>query len=111
MSPDRRFILLAHNVQKLFRHSYLAQYSVYDVATTEVFPLTPTPDEAGHPALQYAAWTPRGHALVMVMKSDIYYRPGPRGSFVFRVTRTAKPGLVSHGVPDWLYEGKEKQLI
>ncbi|XP_071447792.1 prolyl endopeptidase FAP isoform X1 [Hetaerina americana] len=104
MSPDRRFILLAHNVQKLFRHSYLAQYSVYDVATTEVFPLTPVPDDPSHPALQYAAWTPRGHALVMVMHGDIYYRPGPRGSLVFRVTHTAKPGLVSHGVPDWLYE-------
>nr|CAI5851533.1 unnamed protein product [Callosobruchus analis] len=33
LSPDQRYLLLAQNVQKLFRHSYLAQYSIYDIHT------------------------------------------------------------------------------
>nr|CAD7459828.1 unnamed protein product [Timema tahoe] len=104
MSPDHRFILLAHNIQKMFRYSYLGQYTVYDIATMDTFPLTPTPDEDGHPFLLYADWAPRGHSLVMVYNYDIYFRPSPRSGQSYRVTDTAIPGVVSNGVPDWLYE-------
>ncbi|CAB3385449.1 Hypothetical predicted protein [Cloeon dipterum] len=105
LSPDHRYILLAHNVQKLFRHSYLAQYTVFDISTTELFPLTPTPEDPTHPYLLHAAWTPKqGHALVIVYEYDIYYRPGPRGNLVYRVTSDAVPGVISNGVPDWVYE-------
>ncbi|GLV36131.1 Dipeptidyl peptidase 10 [Carabus blaptoides fortunei] len=104
LSADQRYLLLAQNVQKLFRHSYLAQYTVYDILTSETYPLTPLPDDEGHPFLLLADWAPRGHSLVMVHNYDIYYRPGPRSSSGYRVTNTAVPGVVSHGVPDWLYE-------
>lgn len=33
LSPDRRYLLLAQNVVKLFRHSYLAQYTLFDIHT------------------------------------------------------------------------------
>lgn len=33
ISADRKYLLLAQNVQKLFRHSYLAQYTIYDITT------------------------------------------------------------------------------
>lgn len=72
----------------------------------EVWPLTPLPEEEGHPFLQLAQWAPRGHGIVMVYNYDVYYRPGPRSSNGYRVTNTAVPGVVSNGVPDWLYEGK-----
>lgn len=73
--------------------------------SSETWPLTPLPDDEGHPFLLLADWAPRGHSLVMVHNYDIYYRPGPRSSSGYRVTNTAVPGVVSHGVPDWLYEG------
>jgi inactive dipeptidyl peptidase 10 len=73
----------------------------------ELFPLTATPDDPTHPYLLHAAWTPKlGHALVIVFNYDIYYRPGPRGNAVYRLTEDAVPGVVSNGVPDWVYEGK-----
>lgn len=31
LSADKKYLLLAQNVQKLFRHSFLAQYTVYDI--------------------------------------------------------------------------------
>lgn len=31
ISADKKYLLLAQNVQKLFRHSFLAQYRVFDV--------------------------------------------------------------------------------
>ncbi|KAG7188926.1 hypothetical protein KM043_008527 [Ampulex compressa] len=104
LSPDQKYLLLAQNVKKLFRYSYLAQYTIYDVNTRETVPLTPHPEKEGHPYLLLAQWTPRGHGLVMVQDYDIYYRTGPMSNTGYRVTNTAVPGILSNGFPDWLYE-------
>ncbi|KAJ0171534.1 hypothetical protein K1T71_013084 [Dendrolimus kikuchii] len=110
VSADRRFLLLAQNIRKLHRHSYLARYTVYDILTTESYPLTPLPDEVGGgvitegPFLLLAAWTPKGHGLITVKDYDIYYRPAPRSSTGYRVTESGVPGTIHNGVPDWLYE-------
>ncbi|XP_037094895.1 dipeptidyl aminopeptidase-like protein 6 [Pollicipes pollicipes] len=32
VSSDQQYVLLAHNVRQKFRHSYIAQYTVYDIA-------------------------------------------------------------------------------
>ncbi|KAJ8870518.1 hypothetical protein PR048_029541 [Dryococelus australis] len=89
---------------QLFRYSYLAQYTVYDIATMDTWPVTPTPDTDGHPYLLYADWAPRGCALVMVYNYDIYFRLSCKASHSYRVTSSAVPGVVSNGIPDWLYE-------
>lgn len=68
--------------------------------------LTPYPEKDSHPYLLLAQWTPRGHGLVMVQDYDIYYRTSPLSNTAYRVTNTAVPGILSNGVPDWLYEGK-----
>lgn len=104
LSPDRKYLLLAHNVKKLFRYSYLAQYTIFDVNTRETLPLTPHPEKEGHPFLLLAKWTPRGHGLVMVQDYDIYYVTSPLSNTGYRVTDTAIPGILSNGFPDWLYE-------
>ncbi|XP_013144764.1 PREDICTED: prolyl endopeptidase FAP, partial [Papilio polytes] len=110
LSADRRFLLLAQSLRQLHRHSYLARYTVYDILTTESYPLTPLPDEVGGgvitegPYLLLAMWTPKGHGLITVRDYDIYYRPAPRSSTGYRVTDTGKAGTIYNGVPDWLYE-------
>lgn len=67
--------------------------------------MRPIPDADDHPYLLLAQWAPRGHSLFMVYNYDIYYRTSPTSHNSYRITRTAVPGVVSHGVPDWLYEG------
>ncbi|XP_041968602.1 inactive dipeptidyl peptidase 10 isoform X2 [Aricia agestis] len=109
LSADRRFLLLAHSLRQLHKYSYLARYTVYDVLTTESYPLTPLPDEVGGvinegPLLLLAMWTPKGHGLITVQDHDIYYRPAPRSSTGYRVTESGRPGTIYNGVPDWLYE-------
>ncbi|XP_033178943.1 inactive dipeptidyl peptidase 10 isoform X7 [Bombus impatiens] len=104
LSPDRNYLLLAYNVKKLFRYSYLAQYKIYDVNTGEIIPLTPHPEKDIHPYLLLAQWTPRDHGLVMVQDYDIYYITSPKSNTGYRVTDTAVPGILSNGLPDWLYE-------
>lgn len=75
------------------------------------FPLRPIPGVVEHPYLLLAEWAPRGHGLVMVQDYDIYYRPSPTSHHWYRITKTAVPGVISHGVPDWLYEGKKIILV
>lgn len=41
----------------------------------------------------------------MVYNYDIYYKTGPKSAQSFRITKTAVPGIIYNGVPDWLYEG------
>lgn len=72
----------------------------------ECIALTPYPEKDIHPYLLLAQWTPRGHGLVMVQNYDIYYSTGPMSNVGYRVTSNAVPGILSNGVPDWLYEGK-----
>uniref|UniRef100_A0A182MX10 Dipeptidylpeptidase IV N-terminal domain-containing protein n=1 Tax=Anopheles culicifacies TaxID=139723 RepID=A0A182MX10_9DIPT len=104
ISADRRYLLLAQNVNKLFRHSFLAQYTVYDIVTSETIPLTINSASEDWPYLLHAEFTPKGQAIVLVYEYDIFYRPSARAAQAHRVTRNAIPGIVYNGVPDWLYE-------
>ncbi len=62
------------------------------------------------PELQWAGWGPTGNSLVFICENDIYYKSDVRSNRTFRITKSGQPGLVYNGVPDWLYEGKEKSL-
>ncbi|KAE8740739.1 hypothetical protein FOCC_FOCC013759 [Frankliniella occidentalis] len=136
VSPDHKYVLLGYNVQKLFRYSFLAQYTIYNIATGDLVPLSPTepppppppahapgplgpvgppgpPNAAlapGPPFLLDAAWAGRGSALLMVYDYDIYYKPSANATRSYRITNSAVPGVISNGVPDWLYEGEDYYL-
>ncbi|XP_055634110.1 inactive dipeptidyl peptidase 10 isoform X2 [Toxorhynchites rutilus septentrionalis] len=104
ISADRKFLLLAQNVKKLFRHSFLAQYSVYDITTSETIQLTTKAEDDEWPFLLHAEFTPKGQSIVLVYTYDIYYKPTARATQSYRLTKTAIPGVIYNGVPDWLYE-------
>lgn len=116
ISTDRKYLLLSHNPRKVYRYSTLAQYTVYDVASSESFQLTPrnnnnrqlVPELTEHswPHLQYASFGPRGHMLVMVYNYNIYYTNGIKSIQTYRITNTGVPGVIYNGIADWLYEGK-----
>lgn len=40
LSPDKRFILVSRNIQRLFRHSNVALYDVIDIETKTEHPIT-----------------------------------------------------------------------
>ncbi|XP_050425787.1 LOW QUALITY PROTEIN: dipeptidyl aminopeptidase-like protein 6 [Adelges cooleyi] len=165
MSPDRKYLLLAHDAQKLFRHSYLARYTVYTISNSQMISVTVNTTETGQnytagqqsvvsqPYFMHVQWnggvrasgdansavdddkaeeedssadgyekpvepvtTPLG--LVAVNSNyDIYYvavlpektadagNLGRRPRGWYRgITTSGVPGIISNGVPDWLYE-------
>lgn len=127
VSPDKQFVMLALRPQKLFRHSFIAMYDIYNVATGERTPLQPSdlpdgsipgfggdqgqgPQQSGggrrrpqQLPLMYATWSPSGHSLAYVFANNIYYRATP-SSPDFPVTSSGIPGSIFNGVCDWVYE-------
>ncbi|XP_062827006.1 inactive dipeptidyl peptidase 10 isoform X2 [Anolis carolinensis] len=100
-SPDLQFLLLACDVQQVFRYSFMARYLIYNVGTRE----TSLPDlpKADTTHLQYAAWGARDNQLVFVLDNDIYYQPGVT-SRAKRITSSGRQGVIFNGISDWLYE-------
>ena len=111
---------MSHNTRKVYRHSTLAQYRVYDIVTGESHSLTPRnnnnqkllPELTEHswPMLQYASFGPRGHMLLMVYNYNIYYTNGLKSLQTYRITSTGVPGVIYNGIADWLYEGRWTSL-
>ncbi|XP_072762346.1 venom dipeptidyl peptidase 4 isoform X3 [Anoplolepis gracilipes] len=100
LSADKKYLLLALNYQKLYRHTYLAHYRIVNLET-----LTETILAANESTpLQLATWGPRGNALIYVHQNNIYYRPEAEVANDYQITSTGEFGTIYNGVPDWVYE-------
>ncbi|XP_041057708.1 dipeptidyl peptidase 4 isoform X2 [Carcharodon carcharias] len=98
VSADEKFVLLESNYSKLWRHSFTASYSIYDLNSREFVTSTSLPQE-----IQYIAWAPVGHALVYVWNNNIYFKTNPT-SQVVNVTDNGEKNKIYNGIPDWIYE-------
>ncbi|XP_059384191.1 inactive dipeptidyl peptidase 10 isoform X2 [Carassius carassius] len=101
VSADKKFILMAYNIQHVFSQSFTASFAIFTVASGEITDLTPSEEDTS--VLQYAAWGPQGNQLVYVFENDIYYKPDV-SSKAMRLTATGRNGMVVNGLSDWTYE-------
>ncbi|XP_028565940.2 inactive dipeptidyl peptidase 10-like isoform X2 [Podarcis muralis] len=101
VSPDLQFLLLACDVQQVFRYSFTARYLIYNLGTRETSNLdVPKADTV---RLQYAAWGAQDNQLVFILDNNIYYQPGV-SSRAKRITTSGRQAVVFNGIADWLYE-------
>lgn len=61
MSADQQYVLLVHDIQKIFHYSYTAKYKIYNVSNEHVFGLE---GPNGSQDLQLAEWGPKGSQMV-----------------------------------------------
>jgi len=118
-SPDNQYVLIRYGEQKLYRHSVLAHFTVYEVATGKTYPVEPPIDK--HPRnpafpelphiLQLAEWSPVGNAIAFVYLNNIFYKQSATSEESIQLTFTgeykqapAAVGPVYNGVADWVYE-------
>ncbi|KAK7154623.1 hypothetical protein R3I94_007828 [Phoxinus phoxinus] len=101
VSPDLNYVLLAYDVRKVYRYSYLASYLIYNLQTREVHELNPP--EVSDCVLQFASWGNHGQQLVYIFENNIYYQPEVKSSSL-RLTSSGQDGLIFNGITDWLYE-------
>ncbi|XP_075211314.1 dipeptidyl peptidase 4 omega [Lycorma delicatula] len=103
LSADKRFLLVGHSYQKLYRHSYLAYYVVINLSTQTLINIS---DQQGTPRqIQLVVWSPVGNALAYVFMNDIYHWPTVELPMQeIRLTRNGRTYIIHNGVPDWVYE-------
>ncbi|XP_039303125.1 dipeptidyl aminopeptidase-like protein 6 isoform X3 [Solenopsis invicta] len=100
LSADRKYLLLALNYQKLYRHTYLAHYRLVNLETGTETILAANESTP----LQLATWAPHGNALIYIYQNNIYYRPEAEVVNDYQITTTGVFGTIYNGVPDWVYE-------
>ncbi|KAJ0005991.1 hypothetical protein NQD34_015885 [Periophthalmus magnuspinnatus] len=101
LSPDLKYVLFAYDVKQVYRHSYMASYSIYNIHTRSVWALDPP--EVGNSVLQYAAWGVQGQQLMYIFENNIYYQSDVKSNSL-RLTSSGKEGVIFNGIADWLYE-------
>ncbi|KAK5646663.1 hypothetical protein RI129_005127 [Pyrocoelia pectoralis] len=99
LSADRKFLLVAHDYQKIYRHSYVAQFTIINLKTFG----TSSINVNGEVILQLAVWGPVGNAIAFVARNNIFYQPSAV-SFSKQLTVDGHIGNVYNGIPDWVYE-------
>ncbi|XP_026326688.1 venom dipeptidyl peptidase 4-like isoform X2 [Hyposmocoma kahamanoa] len=96
-SKDSKYLLMSSQSKKVYRHSSLAKYSLYNL---EKKILT----ELGKGYLQTAIWG-GDHSIAYVQDNNVYYvADSARPDDVTILTNEGVVGQVYFGVTDWIYE-------
>lgn len=97
MSDDEMWILLWTNKEKIYRHSFKADYYVYEVRHNKLTKLS----EAG--GEEIATMSPDARMVAFVKDNNVYVRKMEYGTVV-AVTTDGKRNEITNGVPDWVYQ-------
>lgn len=96
LSADGKYLLLAKNYIKLFRHSFLAQYDILNVENGVITELQVNNNQE---YLLLASWGPVGNALIFNYNRNLYYKPS-----VLEKEVQITDDEYFNGIPDWVYE-------
>lgn len=121
LSSDARFLLLSTNYIKGWRHSYFADYWVYDIKKRVAKPLFESSDdtnkgaadnnlvsnhEKGKGKVALALWSPKGHDVFCIKDNDLYVTKIGQDLSDIKQTRVTHDGSknIINGISDWVYE-------
>ena len=97
LSPSDRYVLVYGNSEKIFRHSFRADYYLYDRKRREIRALSDT-----MPVMQ-PVFSPDGKYIAFARENNLYMHKVDFKTEV-PVTKDGSVGSILNGVPDWLYE-------
>nr|XP_042904478.1 inactive dipeptidyl peptidase 10-like [Parasteatoda tepidariorum] len=104
ISPDRKFVLLSHDHEQVFKHSFTAQYKVFIVETEELQPFL---SDMPNAVFQYVAWGSTGSQMAYVYRNNIYYLSEyGESAKPTALTQSGEEGVIFNGIPDWVYEAE-----
>ena len=96
-SDDETKILLTTKMKSIYRHSYTAEYYVWNLVTREMSALS---DEGPQ---QLATFSPDGERIAYVRDNNIFIKSLKFGS-TSQATFDGKHNEIINGAPDWVYE-------
>ncbi|HZL12231.1 MAG TPA: S9 family peptidase [Prolixibacteraceae bacterium] len=96
-SNDESKILFTTNKQPIYRHSFTAEYFVWNQTTKEMTPLS------SNGVQQLATFSPDGERIAFVRDNNIFIKSLKFGT-ESQATSDGKKNAVINGAPDWVYE-------
>ncbi|MEI8114162.1 MAG: S9 family peptidase [Bacteroidia bacterium] len=96
-SKDESKILFTTKSQAIYRHSFTAEYFIWNQTTKEMAPLS------ANGAQQLATFSPDGERVAFVRNNNIFIKSLKFGT-ESQVTRDGKTNEIINGAPDWVYE-------
>ncbi|MFA0961410.1 S9 family peptidase [Roseivirga sp. BDSF3-8] len=97
LSADERKVLLASNIESIYRRSTIADYFVYDLEKGSLEKL----DNEGRQS--YATFSPDGSMVAYVRDNNLYVKDLASGKTT-AITTTGERNKIIHGAADWVYE-------
>ena len=97
LSEDESKALFVTNVNYIYRHSFTADYFVYDFATKSLKPLSPNGGQ------RLATFSPDASKIAFMRDNNLYITD----LTTWEETQFTEDGLYNHiinGAPDWVYE-------
>ncbi len=96
-SSDERKILLTVDPQAIYRHSFTADYWIYDIAGNSLKKLSDNGRQ------QVAQLSPDGQKAAFVRDNNLFWVDLNSGKEV-QITTDGKRNEILNGIPDWVYE-------
>ena len=96
-SKDEKKLLLRTGTEPVYRHSVLANYFIYDLASRQTTPVF----EGGKQ--QFAVFSPSGAHIAFVAGNNLYVKDLASGK-TSQITRDGEKNSIINGLPDWVYE-------
>jgi dipeptidyl-peptidase 4 len=96
-SNNEQRILLETNKKKIFRHSYTADYYIWDIHSKSLTPLSANGSQ------QVATFSPDGERVAFVRNNNIFIK-SLRFNTEFQATTDGKKNEILNGIPDWVQE-------
>jgi dipeptidyl-peptidase 4 len=95
-SSDEKKILIANNSDQIFRHSFVANYFIYDIAAQK---LTKLADYK----VQEPTFSPDGTKISYAFENNLYVYDIATKNHT-RITKDGKKNSIINGITDWVYE-------
>jgi dipeptidyl-peptidase-4 len=96
-SEDETKILLTTDIDRIYRHSYTAQYYVWNSVTEDFNPLSENGPQ------QLATFSPDGERVAFVRDNNLFIKNLKFGNET-QITHDGEKNKIINGAPDWVYE-------
>jgi dipeptidyl-peptidase-4 len=94
-------ILLSADVEPIYRHSFVANYYVYDLLSKKITPVSTKGKQ------QMASFSPLSDKVAFVRNNNIFISE-INSNKEYQITTDGKRNAIINGMPDWVYEEEFK---
>ena len=97
VSPNEKLLLLYTNVEPIYRHSFKAEYYIYDIARNNIKPLSK------NGAQESPVFSPDSRMVAFSRDNNVYVVKIDYGTEL-AVTKDGVKDKIINGTPDWVYQ-------